>query len=190
MGITRAMKHLQISHTNRRTIRGMSERMIPSRFLEEIGKEHIITSDQSDTYMDEGMGEYDDAFGPSKGPSPSRSFRAGSFKDFKQDPRHKADLERIERAREQRLANVQPRRTISHTSPNLPSINPAAKTPSGASGASGAAYPQGSVVRHPQFGEGVVMKTTAGSNARVVVEFKSVGRKTLVLEYARLKRVR
>ncbi len=190
VGITRAMKHLQISHTNRRTIRGMSERMIPSRFLEEIGKEHIITSDQSDTYMDEGMGEYDDAFGPSKGPSPSRSFRAGSFKDFKQDPRHKADLERIERAREQRLANVQPRRTISHTSPNLPSINPAAKTPSGASGASGAAYPQGSVVRHPQFGEGVVMKTTAGSNARVVVEFKSVGRKTLVLEYARLKRVR
>ncbi|HCT44873.1 MAG TPA: DNA helicase UvrD, partial [Phycisphaerales bacterium] len=50
VGITRAMKHLQISHTNRRTIRGMSERMIPSRFLEEIGKEHIITSDQSDTY--------------------------------------------------------------------------------------------------------------------------------------------
>lgn len=190
VGITRAMKHLQITHTNRRTIRGMSERMIPSRFLEEIGKEHIITSDQSDTYMDEGMGEYDDAFGPSRGPSPSRSFRAGSFKDFKQDPKHKADLQRIERAREQRLANVQPRRTISHTSPNLPSINPAAKASPSPSGTSGSAYPQGCVVRHPQFGEGVVMKTTAGSNARVVVEFKSVGRKTLVLEYARLKRVR
>lgn len=191
VGITRAMKHLQITHTNRRTIRGMSERMIPSRFLEEIGKEHIIFSDHSDTYMDdEGLGEYDDAFGANRGPSPSRSFRAGSFKDFRQDPKHKADLERIERAREQRLANVQPRRTISHAGPTGPSINPAAKKPASASSDATAAYPQGCVVRHPQFGEGVVMKTTAGSNARVIVEFKSVGRKTLVLEYARLTRVR
>ncbi len=190
VGITRAMKHLQITHTNRRTIRGMSERMIPSRFLEEIGREHIIFSDHSDTYMDDDMGEYDDAFGASRGESPSRSFRAGSFKDFRQDPKHKADLERIERAREQRLANVQPRRTISHTGPAGPSINPAAKSSPSAAGDTTAAYPQGCMVRHPQFGEGVVMKSTAGSNARVVVEFKSVGRKTLVLEYARLTRVR
>jgi len=190
VGITRAMKHLQISNANRRTIRGMSERMIPSRFLEQIGKEHIIFSDHSDTYMDdEGMGEHDDAFGGKGASSPSRSFRAGSFKDFKQDPKHKADLQRIERAREQRLANVQPRQSISHQAPQLPSINAGAK-PSSGKGDQPGAYPQGCTVRHPQFGEGVVMKTTAGSNARVVVEFKSVGRKTLVLEYARLTRVR
>ncbi|CAN0587662.1 unnamed protein product [Laminaria digitata] len=140
---------------------------------------------------DEGLGEYDDAFGSGRSASPSRSFRAGSFKDFKQDPKHKADLERIERAREQRLANVQPRRTITHTGPNGPSINPAgAPKPAASRSDATNEYPQGCVVRHPQFGEGVVMKTTAGSNARVIVEFKSVGRKTLVLEYARLKRVR
>ncbi|MCA9277092.1 MAG: UvrD-helicase domain-containing protein [Phycisphaerales bacterium] len=189
VGITRAMQHLQITNANRRTIRGMSERMIPSRFLEEIGREHIIFSDHSDTYYDEeGMGDYDDAF--SSKPSPSRSFRAGAFKDFRQDPQHKADLERIERAREQRLANVQPRRTISHSAPDRPSINPGASKPSTTTGNAAAAYPQGCTVRHPQFGEGVVMKTTPGANARVVVEFKSVGRKTLVLEYARLTRVR
>ncbi|MEZ6164160.1 MAG: UvrD-helicase domain-containing protein [Phycisphaerales bacterium] len=189
VGITRAMQHLQITNANRRTIRGMSERMIPSRFLEEIGREHIIFSDHSDTYYDEeGMGDYDDAF--SSKPSPSRSFRAGAFKDFRQDPQHKADLERIERAREQRLANVQPRRTISHSAPDRPSINPGASKPSNTTGNAAAAYPQGCTVRHPQFGEGVVMKTTPGANARVVVEFKSVGRKTLVLEYARLTRVR
>lgn len=190
VGITRAMKHLQITHANRRTIRGMSERMIPSRFLDEIGRESIIFSDHSDTSMDdEGLGDYDDAFSSSRAPSPSRSFRAGAFKDYRQDPKHKADLERIERAREQRLANVQPRRTISHSAPGLPSIKPAAKS-SPSTPSDTAAYPQGCVVRHPQFGEGVVMKSTAGSNARVVVEFKSVGRKTLVLEYARLTRVR
>ncbi|MHA7814579.1 MAG: ATP-dependent helicase [Phycisphaerales bacterium] len=189
VGITRAMKHLQITNANRRTIRGMSERMIPSRFLEEIGREHIIFSDHSDAYdYDEGAGEYDDAF--SSKPSPSRSFRSGSFKDFKQDPKHKADLERIERAREQRLANVQPRRSMPKSAPPRPSINPGGASKSKSSAGDTNAYPQGSVVRHPQFGEGVVMKTTPGANARVVVEFKSVGRKTLVLEYARLTRVR
>ncbi len=189
VGITRAMKHLQITNANRRTIRGMSERMIPSRFLEEIGTENIITSDQSDSfYEDEGMGEYDDAF--SSKPSPSRAFRAGSFKDYSQDPKHKADLQRIERAREQRLANVQPRRSMPKSAPPRPSINPGGSSTSKSSAGDANAYPQGSVVRHPQFGEGVVMKTTPGANARVVVEFKSVGRKTLVLEYARLTRVR
>ena len=186
VGITRAMKHLQITGANRRMVRGMSERTIPSRFLEEIGRESIIFSDQTDS--DYGEGEYDDAFSDRGSYSPSRSFKAGSFARFKPDEKSRADLEAIERAREQRLASIQPRRTISHDGPKRPSINPGASKPPSADVASD--YPQGCVVRHPQFGEGVVMKTTAGSNARVVVEFKSVGRKTLVLEYARLRRVR
>jgi ATP-dependent DNA helicase UvrD/PcrA len=195
VGITRAMKHLQISSANRRTVRGMSERTIPSRFLEEIGSEGIIVSDQTDG--DYGMGEYDDAFGPSSSRgsshSPSQTFRAGSFAQFKPDQsssaKHKADLQRIDQAREQRLSRVQPRQSISHKSaPARPSIHPKARNDS-SNGDSGE-FPQGCIVRHPQFGEGTVMKTTAGSNARVIVEFKSVGRKTLVLEYARLKRVR
>lgn len=193
VGITRAMKHLQITGANRRTVRGMSERTIPSRFLEEIGRKSIIFSDQTDSDFD--TGEYDDAFGDRASYSPSRAFRAGSFASFKPDEKSRADLEAIERAREQRLANVQPRRTISHEGPQGPSIKPKGSQDRGAGvppvrrDATGD-YPQGCVVRHPQFGEGVVMKTTAGSNARVVVEFKSVGRKTLVIEYARLKRIR
>lgn len=188
VGITRAMKYLQITSANRRTVRGMSERTIPSRFLEEIGKESIIFSDQTDA--DFGESEYDDAFGPSKSYSPTRSFRAGSFAQFKPDPKHRADLDAIERAREQRLANVQPRQTLSsNPAPPRPSI--ASKSNSGSSQSdTSSEFPQGSIVRHPQFGEGTVMKTTPGSNARVIVEFKSVGRKTLVLQYARLKRIR
>ncbi|MDF1808706.1 MAG: UvrD-helicase domain-containing protein [Phycisphaerales bacterium] len=183
VGITRAMKHLQITSANRRTIRGMSERTIPSRFLEEIGSEGIIMSDQTDA--DFGSSEYDDAFGASS-PSPSRSFRKGSFAQF-QPSSNKADLDRIERAREQRLANVSPKREMP-TRPSIADKLGKTKQPSDSSGVSG--FPQGSIVRHPQFGEGTIMKTTGGANARVIVEFKSVGRKTLVLEYARLKRVR
>jgi ATP-dependent DNA helicase UvrD/PcrA len=188
VGITRSMKHLQITSANRRTVRGMTERTIPSRFLEEIGSEGIIVSDQTDG--DFGVGEYDDAFASPR--SSPGSFRRGSFDQFKPDQRNKADLERIERAREQRLANVVPRPTIRSTGvPPVSSKTRLAQDGQGvAPGNPMSAFPQGSIVRHPQFGEGTVMKTTAGSNARVIVEFKSVGRKTLVLEYARLKRVR
>ncbi|MGD9789071.1 MAG: ATP-dependent helicase [Phycisphaerales bacterium] len=44
----------------------------------------------------------------------------------------------------------------------------------------------GSKVSHPQFGVGVVKSVSGGAQARAVIEFKGVGMKTLVLEYARL----
>ena len=175
VGITRSMKHLQISNASRRTVRGITERTIKSRFLEEIGSENIIFSDQSDNGYGGSMGEYDDAF--SDKPSSSR-FRAGSFASFKPD--HQA----INDAREKRLASIEPRKSM----PIRPSINLAA-TGTPASGQA-SQYPVGCIVSHPQFGEGTVMKTTPGQNARVIIEFKAVGRKTLVLEYARLKRLR
>lgn len=53
-----------------------------------------------------------------------------------------------------------------------------------------AAYRAGTVVRHQQFGTGVVVSFShRGRVHSVVVDFKVVGRKTLVLEYAKLQRV-
>jgi DNA helicase-2/ATP-dependent DNA helicase PcrA len=52
-----------------------------------------------------------------------------------------------------------------------------------------AKFPVGSTVRHPQFGTGKVLEFTGGSNARVRVQFRDVGVKTLALEFARLERV-
>lgn len=179
VGITRSMQHLQITTAARRTIRGITERTIKSRFLEEIGSDNIIFSDQSDGGYGGSMGEYDDAFSDK---SPSSRFRAGSFANFKPD--HQA----INDAREKRLANVQPRQSIP-VPPPRPSIIPGGQSTQSQS-TSGGQYPVGCIVSHPQFGEGTVMKTTPGQNARVIIEFKAVGRKTLVLEYARLKRIR
>lgn len=156
VGITRAMERLHITTARRRTVRGISERAIPSRFLEELPAEHVIVSDQAD---DLGF-EHDDAFTPAR----ERSWDRGPMaldktlgKHWKQD---------IERARDQRLASVDAR-------PD----------------AAVAGFPPGCRVRHPQFGAGTIEKVTPGANARAVVAFDSVGRKTLVLEYARLKRV-
>lgn len=138
VGITRAMSRLHMTSARYRTIRGMSERMIPSRFLEEIGREHIVRSDQSDEPDEEQ--EYDES------------------------PMARG-------AMETRLAELRSTKRTT-TSPGSP------------------AYPAGCRVRHPQFGEGVVAAVHgSGSGARVEVSFRGLGKKTLVLEYARLKRL-
>ena len=137
VGVTRAMRHLHVTSAKYRTIRGSTERMIPSRFLDELGREHVSRSDQSDEH-DHRPSEFD-----------SGAMLMG-------------DLDQI---REQRAAI------------------------SAASDQYKAQFPPGCIVRHPQFGEGQVLSITGGQHARAKVKFRHVGEKTLVLEYARLRRV-
>jgi len=158
------MKHLHLTSADRRTVRGITERTIRSRFLEEIGREHVIVSDQSDAiFADTPHDDHDDH---ARGERITRLDRVSE-----QDRAPKHDLDRIDRAREERLARVAPPRAAAKQS------------------AAGAEFPKGAIVAHPQFGRGVVLSCTQGTNARVTVEFKGLGSKTLVLEYARLKRL-
>src|SRR5262249_48125205 len=56
VGITRAMSRLLITSAKYRTHRGMTERSVPSRFLQELGDgTHLRISDQSDS-----LGDLDD----------------------------------------------------------------------------------------------------------------------------------
>jgi DNA helicase-2/ATP-dependent DNA helicase PcrA len=51
-------------------------------------------------------------------------------------------------------------------------------------------FRRGQMVRHQQFGIGRIAEISAyGSHTRAVVEFKNAGRKTLILQYARLEAV-
>ena len=51
-------------------------------------------------------------------------------------------------------------------------------------------FRRGQTVRHPQFGIGQIADVSgAGQQTRAVVDFRTVGRKTLILEYARLEMV-
>jgi DNA helicase-2/ATP-dependent DNA helicase PcrA len=54
----------------------------------------------------------------------------------------------------------------------------------------GGKFKRGQLVRHKQFGLGRVAEITPmGSQTRAIVEFNTVGRKTLILEYAKLEAV-
>lgn len=153
VGITRAMKKLQITSARYRTIRGVTERTIPSRFLEEVGRDHVERSDQSDDWSQASSFDDEPSTQISGSTSHGRGMASGSME---------AKLAAVRAARAQKSAG------------------PAAS----------ASFPAGSRVRHPQFGEGKVVTTSgSGSNARVTVDFRGLGKKTLVLEYARLRRV-
>jgi DNA helicase-2/ATP-dependent DNA helicase PcrA len=64
---------------------------------------------------------------------------------------------------------------------------PSSRGTSMAPGSPASRFQRGQLVRHPQFGLGRIVELSgSGALARAVVEFNEVGRKTLVLEYARL----
>jgi len=52
VGITRAMSRLHITSAKYRTLRGLRERTIPSRFLNELPQRELIVSDQSEAVED------------------------------------------------------------------------------------------------------------------------------------------
>ena len=128
VGMTRAERRLILSAASVRTVRGMRQASMRSRFLSEISDDHCIRTDTDplagtfDQLADSGI-EYDDP---------------GAF-----DAEELADQ-----------------------------------------------FSPGTLVRHQQFGTGVVESFTPrrGVNS-VTVRFKAIGRKTLVLEYARLTRL-
>jgi len=143
VGITRAMEHLHMTAAKYRTVRGISERTIASRFLEELGSEHVHMTDRSDS-----LGGY----GPSTGTGESWEDSANQFPQI---------------------------RSISS------SARQAQRADEGSQMAAG--LREGAMVRHPRFGMGKVMSVMGGSNARAKIDFRTVGVKTLVLEYARLE---
>ncbi|GAB4386188.1 MAG: DNA helicase PcrA [Phycisphaerales bacterium] len=141
VGITRAMRSLMITSVRYRTIRGQTERMIPSIFLEELGPETTNVSDQSgDAFADE------------------RAWRRETWQAHRK---------------------------------GLAASAPAAPGPASTGRPRGGhpEFPVGCTVRHPQFGLGEVLSIQSGVNARAKVRFRQVGVKTLVLEFARLRRV-
>jgi DNA helicase-2/ATP-dependent DNA helicase PcrA len=123
VGITRAQERLILSKAAYRTIRGLRERTVASRFLAELPEEELEVIETGVT----GQGRSREA------------------------QRAKLELEAS------RLAG---------------------------------AFRKGQLVRHPQFGIGKIVDISRmGQDTRAVIEFNRAGRKTLILQYARLEPV-
>jgi DNA helicase-2/ATP-dependent DNA helicase PcrA len=143
VGMTRARRHLFISHAAQRTIRGLLERTIPSQFLRELPDEAVTVIDESEG---DGRGWGDDDGG---------------------DWQWGRSLRDRERTAARGLGSAQ--RSAGHEHEE---------------------FPIGCLVRHSTFGLGRVeslMRQRTGTRASVA--FSTAGRKTLILEYARLERV-
>jgi DNA helicase-2/ATP-dependent DNA helicase PcrA len=157
VGITRAMDRLLITSAAYRTVRGITERTIPSRFLDELRGDGVAISDQADP-----LGfHHADAHGP-------RGERDRGMRDFLAGGRR---------------AGAGGASSAGRSSPDFDDI--AQAPPSRVSGPSGE-FRLGQRVRHPQFGVGTIEEVLVGHDPRVRVKFPGIGIKTMVLAYARL----
>ena len=165
VGITRAERHLYVSHAWSRLLYGRGSSNIPSRFLNEIPGELV-----RDVAGDPGTrGRFGSASGGSDG-SPSR-LRSPALDDGGGTPGRSVFGSRVARVDGEFDANGRRRRT------------PAS------SGAERLGLVPGDEVVHGQWGEGTVTDTSgAGDDAEAVVVFGTVGRKKLLLRMAPLKR--
>ncbi|MCA9294352.1 MAG: UvrD-helicase domain-containing protein [Phycisphaerales bacterium] len=160
VGITRARERLLITSAKYRTHRGLRERTIPSRFLNELPGEQITVSDQSDAW--DGEGDVGDPFGGWSPPAQRKPKRIVRGND---DVAHIDEFEVDQRPPEERSMASSMGLTKKKTE----------LTP-------------GDIITHPQFGRGVIERVMGfGMNRRATIAFEDLGTKTLVLQYARLR---
>ena len=153
VGITRAKRHLLMTHAAWRTQRGLRERTISSQFLRELPSDRVVFSDQA------GEDDHSDAFGDDDF---SADITTGSARPW---GRGSYDVA----GRSTRSSSLS--RSLGRTSANVE-------------------FPVGTLVMHPKFGLGrVEVYTPRATGSSVQVAFHSVGRKTLIVEYAKLQRV-
>ncbi|MEC9373793.1 MAG: 3'-5' exonuclease, partial [Planctomycetota bacterium] len=165
VGITRAMRRLMLTSARTRTLAGVSQRTIPSAFLNELPEDHIIVSDQTDSWIDDADDIDPWATGAGRSTWGRRAAPAASSPALGK--------------RWGALAA----RAKQNTEPDGFDFDDYAYDPDPEQ--KGIAV--GARVRHPQFGEGKVESVTKGVNARAKIRFDHIGTKTLVLQYARLQ---
>lgn len=164
VGITRAMETLLITSSKYRTHRGRSERTIPSRFLRELPQEHSEIIDLSDPAWDD------------KDDDDLNAFDSANVAWTDSD-------EIDQRPPEERTAGV------GFSSKRTSSFNKSTNGRSKVEVKLGLEV--GTTVAHPQFGEGTIERLVGrGMNRRATIDFQDVGQKTLVLQYARLTKVK
>jgi DNA helicase-2/ATP-dependent DNA helicase PcrA len=166
VGITRARRKLFVTWTPFRRTFGAegSGPGQPSRFLAEIPRELVEESGTDQGFVRD-SGDADDGGWSFLSDEPGER-PAGRFPQRKPQPSYQGP---------QPKSIAELRAFLNRTQAAAPA-------------APGKAIRSGARVRHPQFGDGIVMsREKVGNDFRIVVTFSRVGRKTLVERFARLE---
>ena len=162
VGITRAEEKLHLSHAWSRSLFGTTQYNPPSRFVEEIPSDLILSSGSPKTYGRSGErgDRYDDDWA-------ERPY-AGRRWDRDDDPQGAAHRERVVDAAiaaGQRAAMPKP------------------------SNAHESGFRVGEDVRHPKYGEGVILELRgSGEKTEATIRFPGVGSKTFVLAWTPIQK--
>ncbi len=162
VGVTRAERHLYLTHARSRYRYGEQQASVPSRFLDEVDPSMIRT-------------EAGAAFTPRTDRFRSRPGEAPAYESvdphyYRKNLRGEAGKPRSARAKKKTAASGG-RRIVYEEG-------------------EGGQFAPGMRVEHPLFGEGKVLSVEgAGDQAKALVFFKEVGQKKLVLKFAKLRRI-
>ncbi len=192
VGMTRAKRRLYLSHAWRRATWGMGQASIPSRFLLEIPADLMVgprldpDAGESDLDLDLVFGRRATRVGtPVRAGSGSAAFRQGSGRPGAPPPGEVFQPGRDLSARRQAFAGGAPSGSLGRrplTERAMPAIDRPAIPGE-------RRYRDGDRVRHPRFGDGIVVTSKlTRSDEEVTIAFRdsSVGRKTMLASLAQL----
>ena len=189
VAITRAKEYCSISFARYRAINGMTEYMIPSRFLRDLDMRYLNPHNCS---TDLKFTSRSNDFAPLSSWESSKN-RHGEFGlDFKDIATLNATPsqgEKVSLSREKEASFAPSLQGASGSKRAIPIPYSQRKAPKG--GPKGATnFSVGDTVQHPTFGRGVVTSVLdKGEDSKIHVNFDTAGEKTILIRFASLKKL-
>lgn len=189
VAITRAKEYCSISFARYRAINGMTEYMIPSRFLRDLDMKYLNLHNCS---ADLKFTSRSNDFSPlsSWGSSKNRHGELGlDFKDIAAINLSSSQGEKFPFSKKKESSFAPSLQGASGSKRAIPIPYSQRKAPKGAP-REAMDFSVGDIVQHPTFGRGVVtMVLDKGENSKIQVNFDTAGEKTILIRFASLKKL-
>lgn len=189
VAITRAKEYCSISFARYRAINGMTEYMIPSRFLRDLDMRYLNLHNCS---ADLKFTSRSNDFAPlsSWGSSKNRRGELGlDFEDIVALDSSSSQGEKFPISEKKESSFAPSLQGASGSKRAIPIPYSQRKAPKGAP-REAMDFSVGDIVQHPTFGRGVVtMVLDKGENSKIQVNFNTAGEKTILIRFASLKKL-